>query len=251
MSEVKWIKITTNIFNDDKILLIESMPESDSIIVIWFKLLALAGRNNNSGIVMMNDQTPYTEDMLVTLFRRKKTIITLALHTFVQFNMIEILDNNTILINNWEKHQNIDGLELIREKGRLRVQKYRDKQKLLLDNKDKKQKKEIDKEEEIDKESNISVTLHRIINYLNEKTDSNYRYSTKSIQDKIKARLNEKYIYEDFIKVIDIKYNEWNNTEFAKFLRPSTLFGTKFSEYLNQKDNIKEESIYDYLPKKE
>ncbi len=229
MNEVKWIKIITNIFDDDKIQLIESMPDSDTIIVIWFKLLALAGRNNNSGIIMMNDKTPYTDDMLVVLFRRKKTVIVLALETFKRFGMIEILDNNTILINNWEKHQNVDKLELMREKGRLRVIKHREKQKLLLET------KEIEKEdkEEIDIESNISVTLHNIIDYLNKKTDSNYRYSTKTIQDKIKARLNEKYVYEDFVKVIDIKYNEWNNTKMEIYLRPSTLFSNKFSEYLN------------------
>ena len=49
MADVKWIKIATDIFDDEKILLIESLPEADSIIVIWFKLLCLAGKQNNSG----------------------------------------------------------------------------------------------------------------------------------------------------------------------------------------------------------
>ena len=55
MSEVKWRKITTDIFDDEKILLIESLPDADSIIVIWFKLLCLAGKMNNSGVFVMND----------------------------------------------------------------------------------------------------------------------------------------------------------------------------------------------------
>ena len=50
MAEVKWIKITTDVFDDEKILLIESMPSADSIITIWFKLLILAGKQNNNGV---------------------------------------------------------------------------------------------------------------------------------------------------------------------------------------------------------
>lgn len=69
MSEVKWIKITTDIFDDEKILLIESLPDAGSIIVIWFKLLCLAGKMNNSGVFVMNDTVAYTDSMLATIFR--------------------------------------------------------------------------------------------------------------------------------------------------------------------------------------
>ena len=72
MADVKWIKITTDIFDDEKILLIESLPEADSIIVIWFKLLCLAGKMNNSGVFVMNNRLPYTDKMLATIFRRRK-----------------------------------------------------------------------------------------------------------------------------------------------------------------------------------
>ena len=58
MAEVKWIKIVTDIFDDEKILLIESMPESDGIIVIWFKLLCLAGKQNNNGVFLINERIP-------------------------------------------------------------------------------------------------------------------------------------------------------------------------------------------------
>ena len=71
MSDVKWIKITTDIFNDEKMLLIETLPEADSMIVIWFKLLCLAGKENNSGVFLMNDKIAYTDKMLATIFRRK------------------------------------------------------------------------------------------------------------------------------------------------------------------------------------
>ncbi|MCI9434737.1 MAG: hypothetical protein HFI86_05665 [Bacilli bacterium] len=77
--------------------------------------------------------------------------------------------------------------------------------------------------------------IEKIISYLNEKTNSKFKYTTKVTQQKINARLNEGYNLDDFIAVIDKKYDEWLGTEFEKYLCPETLFGTKFEKYLNQK----------------
>lgn len=130
MADVKWIKIVTDIFDDEKIQLIEGMPEADSIIVIWFKLLCLAGRTNSSGVLMMSNKIPYTEDMLATIFRRKKTTVQLALEVFQQFGMIEII-NNVITIPNWGKHQTLDIIEKRREYQREYMAKKREEQKQL------------------------------------------------------------------------------------------------------------------------
>ena len=88
-----------------------------------------------------------------------------------------------------------------------------------------------------------------IINYLNNKTNSNFKYTTKTTQQKINARLNEGYKLDDFIAVIDKKYNEWIGTEFEKYLVPETLFGTKFEKYLNQKENRKVEKLPNWFNK--
>lgn len=133
MAEVKWIKITTDIFNDEKILLIEQMPDADTLLVIWFKLLCLAGKENNYGVFLMRNRMPYTEEMLATIFRRPLNTVRLALSTFEAFGMIEIEDD-VICIPNWDKHQNIDGLEKIREQTRNRVAKHRERQKLIASN---------------------------------------------------------------------------------------------------------------------
>lgn len=133
MAEVKWIKIVTDIFDDEKILMIESMPEKDSIIVIWFKLLCLAGKQNNSGVFMLNDKIPYTDEMLATIFRRPLNTVRLALAIFEEYGMIEIV-NNTITIPKWDKHQQIESLDLYRENNRKRVAKYREKQKEIACN---------------------------------------------------------------------------------------------------------------------
>ena len=131
MADIKWIKITTDIFDDEKILLIESLPEADSIIVIWFKLLCLAGKMNNSGVFLLSDKIAYTDKMLATIFRRKESTVQLALKTFEQFGMIEILDG-VITIPNWGKHQNLEQLEARKKYQREYQRDYRRKQKLLL-----------------------------------------------------------------------------------------------------------------------
>ena len=127
MSEIKWIKIVTDIFDDEKILLIESLPEADSIIVIWFKLLCLAGKQNNSGVFIMNNGIAYTDTMLATIFRRKEATVKMALEVFQQFGMIEIMEG-AITIPNWGKHQSIDMLQDRRDYMRDYMRKYRENQ---------------------------------------------------------------------------------------------------------------------------
>ena len=130
MSEIKWIKITTDIFDDEKIRLIDALPDHDAILVIWFKILALAGKHNRNGLLMMSDKVHYTDEMLATIFQRPLNSVRMALGVFEQFGMIEIIDG-VITLPNWEKHQNIDGMERIKEQTRNRVAKHREKQKNL------------------------------------------------------------------------------------------------------------------------
>lgn len=238
MADVKWIKITTDIFDDEKILLIESLPEADSIIVIWFKLLCLAGKMNNSGVFMMNDKIPYTDKMLATIFRRKETTVQLALQTFENFGMIEIIDG-VITIPNWGKHQNLDQLEKKRVSQREYMRQYRERQKLLSCNTNGKAnskanvsrpEEDIEEEKEEDKEIYIKVIQH-----LNEKAGTRYKPSSSKTKTCIHARLAEGFTLDDFYTVIDKKCAEWIGTEWEKFLRPETLFGTKFEGYLNSK----------------
>ena len=132
MAEVKWIKLTTDIFDDEKILMIESLPSADTIIVIWFKLLAFAGKSNNNGVFMMNNRIPYTDDMLAAIFRRDSKTVSLALKTFEQFGMIEIIDN-VITIPNWDKHQSLDAYEKKKERDRKLQAERRARQKALIE----------------------------------------------------------------------------------------------------------------------
>ena len=132
-SAVQWIKITTDIFDDEKILLIDSMPDSDEIIIIWFKLLCFAGKQNNKGVFMMNN-IPYTTKMLSTIFRRSEETVIKALKIFEEFGMIQYI-NGTITITNWGKHQNLDKIEANNEYMRNYMREYRKKQKAVATNK--------------------------------------------------------------------------------------------------------------------
>ena len=250
MSSVKWIKRVTDIFDDEKILLIESLPGSDSIIVIWFKLLCLAGKNNNSGVFLLNDRIPYTEEMLATIFRKEVNTVRFALKTFSDFGMIELI-NNVITIPNWNKHQTLDAYEKKKERDRIYQKEKRAKQKLLIESSKKSSDKsddnssdtsrdvvalEEDKEKEEEREEDIDINIYsEIIDYLNYKANTNYRVNNKKTRASINARITEGFTVEDFKKVIDIKSSEWLNTNMQQYLRPETLFGTKFEGYLNQK----------------
>ena len=130
MADVKWIKIATDIFDDEKILLVESLPDAYAIITVWFKLLCFAGKQNNSGVFMMG-QIAYTAKMLATIFRMQESTVTMALQTFEQFGMIEIIDG-VITIPNWNKHQTLDAYEKKKERDRLYQQERRNSQKSLI-----------------------------------------------------------------------------------------------------------------------
>ena len=129
MADVKWIKLMTDVFDNRKIRQIEAMPDGDTIIVIWFKLLTLAAETNDSGLVYFTQDLPYTDQLLATQFNRNLTTVQLALTTFERFGMIEVVDE-VIKVSNWERYQNIEGLERMREQNRLRVAKHREKKKL-------------------------------------------------------------------------------------------------------------------------
>jgi predicted phage replisome organizer len=159
MADVKWIKLATNLFDNRKIRQIECLPDGFAIIVVWVKLLCLAGNVNDSGMVYFTKEIPYTDQMLSAQFNMPLTTVQLALRTFQQFGMIDVIDN-MLYISNWEKYQSVDRLAEIREYNRIAKQKSRAKQKALADVNDKSMTSQrchdtdIDKEEDKDKKKN-------------------------------------------------------------------------------------------------
>ena len=132
MARIEWIALSIEMFDDEKIRLIEAMPDADALLVIWMKMLTLAGKLNNGGVLMMSNGLPYTDEMLAVLFRRNLNVVRLALATFEQYGMIEYIDD-VISLPNWEKWQKVDSLDKVREQTRQRVAKHRAKQKALVE----------------------------------------------------------------------------------------------------------------------
>ena len=134
MAEISWIKLKTTMFDDEKIRLIQAVPESDAILVIWIRLLVLAGKTNDDGLIYIQRNMPYTEEMLATLFGKNVNTVRLALNTLANFNMIDIGEDGLLMISNWTKHQNVEGMEKVREQNRLRAKKHYEKKKEINSN---------------------------------------------------------------------------------------------------------------------
>lgn len=132
MADINWIKLRVDMFDDEKIKIIQSMPEGDAILVIWIRIIALAGKCNAKGLVLIEDEFPYSDEMLATIFNKPLATVRLALGTFEKFRMIERTEKG-IYISNFEKHQNTEGMERIREQARIRKQREREKKRALLE----------------------------------------------------------------------------------------------------------------------
>lgn len=129
MAEIQWIKLSTDFFTDRKIRQIRALPDGDAILLIWLNLLVLAGLVNDGGMVYLTQGVPYTEEMLAEEMKRGLPLVRSALTVFRKLHMIEDTPDG-LLISNWEKHQNIDGMDRAREQSKLRMRKYRERQRI-------------------------------------------------------------------------------------------------------------------------
>lgn len=213
MTRVKWIKLSIDMFDDEKIKIIDSMPKRDLIHYVWIRLLVQAGKTNSAGDIFLNENIPYTKEMLSIIFNRSINEIEFSLKILSDLRMIEIDENNFINILNWEKHQNIEGMEKIREETRKRVQNHRNKKKLEKNIKDTEYAENIKYSEEIkdsntskDEENNVknpliikekSTTINDVKNHKNDNvkletscnvtvTEQSKRENKKEIKNKIK-----------------------------------------------------------------
>lgn len=248
MNNIKWISIATDVFNDEKMCAIESLPDGLSIELVWFKLLCLAGTCNENGFLMISKDIPYTDEMMAKNFRMEIGLIQRSLDVFQKMGMIEIVEN-IYMISNWMKYQNTAELDRIKNLNKARQQRFRDKQKQLALT-DSNVTNNVTNNVKNNVTSNAFCSICNmsfldiykdIINYLNEKAETNYKHTTKKTQTLIHARVEEGFVIDDFHTVIDLKVKDWKGTDMEQYLRPETLFGTKFEGYLNQRKKKKEE----------
>ena len=143
MAEVKWVKLTTDMFDNRKVKHLRRLPEGNNIVLIWVMLLTMAGRCNSGGMIFLTENIPYTPKMLADELDFEENTVILALQALEQLDMI-VTDNGFFTIAGWEEYQNIEGMEKIREQNRERQRLKRQRQKqALLD---------------VSRDSNVTVT---------------------------------------------------------------------------------------------
>lgn len=130
MAAVKWVKITTDMFDNRKIKHLRKLPDGNNIVLIWVMLLTMAGRCNAGGMIFLTENIPYTPKMLADELGFEENTVKLAINALEQLNMV-CTDNGFFSIAGWNEYQNIEGMEKIREQTRQRVTAHRQKQKAL------------------------------------------------------------------------------------------------------------------------
>lgn len=169
MSDVKWIKITTDMFDNRKIRHLRKLPEGNSIVLIWVMLLAMAGKCNDHGKIYLTENIPYTPKMLADELDFEENTVQLALQALEQLDMIVLYDGY-FSITGWEEHQNIEGMDRIREQNRIRKQRQREKERLIAesrvmsrDSHATEEDKDKEEEKDIDKESKEKATCQQVV----------------------------------------------------------------------------------------
>ena len=241
---ISWIKLDINILDDAKIKIIRSHPDGDKVVVLWIGLLCLAMKSSRPGIIEISDGLPYTVDDLSNLFAIEKKTVEMGLALFAKYRMIDIMDGTAIEIINFAKHQSLEQLEHKRELTRLRQIEFRKRNRNAGVTRygvtgDATEKNRIDKRRDtMGPLPQDEIPYQEIISYLNEKTGKKFDHRAKETRAKIKARWGvngSSRTLQDFKTVIDVKCAQWLPDEkMISFLRPETLFGTKFESYLNE-----------------
>lgn len=131
MADVKWIKLTVDMFDNRKIKHLRRLPDGDSIVLIWVMLLTLAGRCNAGGMIFLTENIPYNPKMLADELDFEESTVQLALEALDRLEMIHTSSDGFLAITGWEEHQNIEGMEKIRESKRLAQARWRAKQNTL------------------------------------------------------------------------------------------------------------------------
>ena len=127
-NDVKWLKLMNNMFEDEKIEYIESLPDGDMILNVWIKTLCLASKCNDNGNLTITRELPYTTTLLAHKFKKTVTQIEYAFKIMQGLGMVEV-NNDILCVSNWCKYQNVDELERLKEQNRLRVARCREKKK--------------------------------------------------------------------------------------------------------------------------
>lgn len=238
MNSVKWVKITTDMFDNRKIKYIRKLPEGNNIVLIWVMLLTMAGRCNANGMIFLTENIPYTTKMLADELGFEENTVKLALEALKRMKMISV-DETTFSVIGWEDYQNVDGMDKIREQNRLRQQKRRDRQKQLMIE-EKSADVEVPAIEAVNPVGNKEKSVKYTVNFEEmwkiypRKVDKGMAY--KSYIARVRAGFSEEQLFEAAKNYAEHCRKE--KTEWRYIKHASTFFGssTPFTDYLKKKE---------------
>ena len=127
MANLQWLKLSTDFFDNNKIKLLESERDGDTLIRVWIQLLTIAMKCNYQGRLSITEDKPMSADDISKIMGKSEKKITKCLEKFEELKMI--IEDNFYKIKNWSKYQSADKLEEIRLQNCIRQQKYREKKK--------------------------------------------------------------------------------------------------------------------------
>lgn len=247
MSKVSWIRIEIDMFDNRKIRHIRKLPEGNNIVLIWMMLLTMAGRCNANGIIFLTENIPYTNKMLADELDFDESVIELALTILEKFGMIT-RDGAELSIPGWEEHQNIDGLEKIREQTRKRVAEHRKRQKELLSEESlpRLTDQDIENKPVMAKDSVKSEDIQKVINEWNKLQEfgiSPVIRMTPSRMKMLKARIREYGADKVFEAIEKTKKSDFLMgrkkdfaIDFGWFIRPNNFLKILEGKYDNRGD---------------
>ena len=247
-----WLQLMEDFFDEDAIEWLEEQPQGKEYSLFYLKLCLKSLRTNGILIRKVGSLLiPYNEVKLGEMTNTHPDTVIVAINLLIQIGLVQKLDNGALYLTQ------VEHMIGSQSKGAFKKQLQLARREMQIDAIFEEGGKGVEKvppekEKELELELNININnipsspYKEIIDYLNIKAKTNYKSTTKKTQTLIKARINEGFTINDFKTVIDHKVDDWlNDRNMREYLRPETLFGTKFEGYLNQRPKKTKPIWYD------
>lgn len=235
-----WLKLKTNFFDSKEMLRLRSIAGGDTYTIIYLKMLLLSLKTD--GLLEYDGIDATQDEEIALLLRENLDNVKLTIAFLKRVGLLELVNKNDFFLN---QVPTLTGGET---QGAERQRRHRENVKALQCHADvtppSQNHNARDKSIEIEKENkskkdktycpSLPSVVEDIVTFLNSTVGSNYKSTTGKTRKLIAARIAEGFTVDDFKAVITKKAKEWQDTDMAQYLRPETLFGTKFEGYLNQ-----------------
>lgn len=235
-----WLKLKANFFDSKEMLRLRSIAGGDTYTIIYLKMLLLSLKTD--GLLEYDGIDATQDEEIALLLRENLDNVKLTIAFLKRVGLLEMVNKNDFFLNQ------VPTLTGVETQGAERQRRHRENVKALQchadvtppsqnhNARDKSIEKENKSKSKKDKTycPSLPSVAEDIVTFLNSMVGSNYKSTTSKTRKLIAARLAEGFTVDDFKAVISKKAKEWQGTDMAQYLRPETLFGTKFEGYLNQ-----------------